>query len=94
MGPHRPSLSASTVAMICICILYIVRKPIPIWLWPLIRGAAGRDGLQGEKGEKGWPGMRGDSGREGPAGTEKGEKGDHGPKGSPGPMVKFNVVCF
>ena len=60
---------------------------IPIWLWPMIRGAAGRDGREGEKGEKGWPGMPGDKGIDGPPGTEKGEKGERGLQGQDGARV-------
>ena len=71
-----------------------VPKPIPIWLWPLIRGVSGRDGMVGEKGEKGWPGLRGDTGRGGEPGLGKGEKGDRGMQGQPGFPVSVQHYVF
>ena len=68
-------------------ILYVVPRPVPLWLWPLIRGVGGVDGRSGEKGEKGWRGLLGDEGPRGEHGNEQGERGDTGATGAEGERV-------
>ena len=67
--------------------LLLVHKPIPIWLWPLIRGVGGADGVSGEKGEKGWPGYPGYQGQKGLPGGNSMQKGFKGDKGAEGNKV-------
>ena len=64
------------------------KKPLPIWLWPLIAGQESSDGRDGEKGQKGWQGRPGDTGA-------KGVPGDQGPKGYMGlkGLDGFKVYC-
>ena len=66
-----------------------VRRPLPIWLWPLIRGVESHDG---EKGENGWPGLSGDEGPRGEPGTGQGEKGDTGERGDDGERVSDTIL--